>query len=144
MMSPVSNKTENCFLFYKEHRNAILIIFAQSKELKFSSAYKSCFRTKKEFSIKNYSKHSRKWTSAVALCEWETCLKHYFITTSEMMSIYGVFEEFLIFFFQVLILLWYFVVGRCCKDKSGFQLFACALYSVHFILEKTDQVPAKW
>lgn len=62
MISPVSYTAKNYFIFYEEHRNGILIIFAQSKELdlKFSSAYKTCFRTNKEFSIKNYNGHSRK------------------------------------------------------------------------------------
>lgn len=99
MISPVSYTTKNCFLFYKEHRNGILIIFAQSKELelKFSSAYKTCLRTNKEFSIKNYNRYGRKLTSGVALCEWRRHL--WKITSRQMVSTHQVPEEFLIFYF---------------------------------------------
>lgn len=38
MISPVSYTTKNCFLFYKEQKNVILICSTQSKELKLSSA----------------------------------------------------------------------------------------------------------
>lgn len=73
MISLVIYTTTNYFLFFIEHSDGILIIFDQSKELKlkFSSAYKNCFRTK--FSIKNYKGHDRKITSEVAL--WKTHLK---------------------------------------------------------------------
>lgn len=88
MMSPVIYTAKNYFIFYKERRSDILIIFSKSKDLKlkFSSAYKTCFRTKKEFSIKNYDGHSRKLTSGVAVWMTETSLKNYLKTDDDCLS----------------------------------------------------------